>query len=43
VEQLGDTHDRTHKAIENLITLYDSWQKPDKADKFKNLLAKDSL
>lgn len=42
VEQLGDTHDRTHTAIENLITLYDSWQKPDKADKFKNLLAKDS-
>lgn len=40
-QQLGDNHNRTHTAIENLITLYDSWKKPEKADEFKNLLAED--
>lgn len=41
-EQLGDNHNRTHTAIENLVSLYDSWEKPGKADEFKKLLAKDS-
>lgn len=40
-EQLGETHERTHTAIENLVSLYDLWEKPDKADEFKNLLAED--
>ncbi|MDZ7717767.1 MAG: tetratricopeptide repeat protein [Balneolaceae bacterium] len=41
-EELGDTHSRTHTAIENLVTLYDSWTKPEKLEEFKNLLAEDS-
>lgn len=41
-EQLGDNHNRTRTAIENLVSLYDSWEKPGKADEFKKLLAEDS-
>lgn len=42
--QLGTTHERTYKAIENLVSLYDEWFRPEKLSEYQALLTRrDSL
>ena len=35
---LGDEHFRTQEAVKNLVELYDAWQRPDDADKYRKLI-----
>lgn len=36
---LGNAHQRTQKAVENLVALYEAWGKPDQASRYRALLA----
>lgn len=38
-DHLGATHNRTYTAIENLVSLYKEWPKPEKASEYQVLLA----
>jgi hypothetical protein len=36
--KLGDTHPHSIESINNLITLYKAWNKPEKAEKWRSKL-----
>jgi hypothetical protein len=36
--KLGDTHPHTIESINNLIDLYETWNKPEKAEKWRKKL-----
>lgn len=38
-EQLGQSHDRTQRSIQNLIDLYEAWSKPEEISKYQEILA----
>ena len=35
---LGDTHPHTQESLNNLITLYEAWNKPEKAEQWRSKL-----
>ncbi len=37
--QLGSTHERTYTAVENIVSLYNEWPRPEKASEYKALLS----
>ena len=38
--KLGDTHPHTLESLNNLIVLYESWNKPEKANEWREKLTK---
>jgi hypothetical protein len=41
-DKLGDTHPHTIESINNLIELYEAWNKPEKAEEWRAKLPKNN-